>query len=181
MSNKTDIYKAYYDRNKDKADFKEKKSERNKRYYERKKQLKQLKQLKPINDKILVVKLDNIKTSNIEDTQKLDETEITEQDKKLIVKVLEKIREIEMEQISDKIDEELSDNNDLLDCELCEIEILAEFIKKIPRFSILNPEISKRVILTKSSILLNKNKNKYKTQKSTKNGNYLRNFIVKAG
>jgi hypothetical protein len=181
MTNKTEIYKAYYERNKDKADFKDKKSERNKRYYERKKQLKQL---KPVNDKILVVKLDNIKTSNIEDTQKLDEAEIaeqeiTEQDKKVIVKVLDKIKEIEMGQISNKIDEELSLNNDLLDSELCEIEILAEFIKKIPRFSILNPDISKRVILTKSAILLNKNK--YKTRKTTKNGNYLRNFIVKAG
>jgi len=180
MTNKTEIYKAYYHRNKDKADFKEKKSERNKRYYERKKQLKQLKQLNSVNDKILVVKVDNIKTSNIEDTQKLDETEITEiteQDKKIIVKVLEKIREIEMEQISNKIDEELSNNNALLDCELCRIEILDDFIKKIPRFSILNPEIAKRVILTKSKILLNKNK----TRKTRKNGNYLRNFIVKAG
>ena len=69
-----------------------------------------------------------------------------------------------------KIDEELSDNNDLLDCELAEIELFDKFIKIIPRFSIFNPEISKRVILTKSILL---NKNKCKTRKTTKNGNYL--------
>ena len=219
MTNKTAPYtakanKAYYDRNKDREEFKEKKSESNRRYYEKKKLL------KLANDKIIVVKLNNTESSNIvltessniiptessnivltessnivftessniapTESSNIPPTESsniapTEYSYKDYIRTIidsvynEVLNEIEKERLSKKIDEELSDINNLLEYDL--IEILNGFNKNSARFSILNPDLAKKtkILLTKSAVL----KKNVKHKKTLKNGNSPTNFIVK--
>jgi hypothetical protein len=203
MTNKTATYtakanKAYYDRNKNKEDFKEKKSESNRRYYEKKKKL------ELANDKIIVVKLDNTESINIIPTESSNIV-LTESSNI----VLTELSNIVLTELSNIVPTELSNvvltetNNkdcirniidsvyneflneiekerisEQIDAELsnnnylleCDlIEILNGFNGNSPRFSILKPDLAKKTkILLTKSALLMK---KVKHKKTLKNGN----------